>query len=76
MPSVVAVVKTSPDTVVADYRRVMHLADYQTTLSKSGGSQASLTTYNATTGGKNGRRPSRFLSDNPSRPCATKRRAH
>lgn len=32
MPSVVAVVKTSPDTVVADYRRVMHLADYQTTL--------------------------------------------
>ena len=35
MPSVVAVVKTSPDTVIADYRRVMHLADYQTTLSNT-----------------------------------------
>src|SRR5713101_4724294 len=42
----------------------------------SGRSQASLTTYNATAGEKTGRRPGRFLSDNPSRPCATKRRAH
>src|SRR6266436_10254098 len=42
----------------------------------SGRSQASLTTYNATTGEKTGRRPGRFLSYKPSRPYATKRSAH
>jgi uncharacterized protein (DUF362 family) len=32
MTSVVAVVKTQPETVLADYRRVMHLADYRAVL--------------------------------------------
>src|SRR5262244_2592780 len=32
MTSVVAVVKTHPATVLADYRRVMHLANYQAVL--------------------------------------------
>src|SRR6266446_18229 len=42
----------------------------------SGRSQANLTTYNATTGGKTGRRPGRFLSDKPSMPDTAKRSAH